>query len=206
MSRTPMCRTSMGRSTLAIAALALLATGFPSGEAAAGSKWKRWFFIEDSYNYEPEPGLTPEEFVSLYGDDFDESYYEPNVDPAPKKKVTKKKTATGTATKPKKPTTASTTTKATTTKATTTETTTKTATVKPKAETAAADEGDVALPKGALTCAKAEGIVTGYGFTAVKASDCDGQVYAFNAMRDGKPYAIKLSAANGELTEVRKVQ
>lgn len=197
MSRNQMGRTSMVRSTLAVAVLALLATGFSSGEAAAGKKWKRWFFIEDSYRYEPEPGLTPEEFVSLYGDDFDESYYEPSVEPVPKKQVTKKKAASGAATKPKKATAAST---------ATTATATKTTAAKPKDETAAAESGAAALPKGALTCAKAESIVTGYGFTAVKAADCDGQVYAFNAIRDGKPYAIKLSAANGELTEVRKVQ
>ena len=60
--------------------------------------------------------------------------------------------------------------------------------------------------KGGLTCAKAEAIVSDFGLTAVKAADCGGQVFAFNAMRDGKPYAIKLNAKSGELTEVRKVQ
>jgi hypothetical protein len=55
-----------------------------------------------------------------------------------------------------------------------------------------------------ISCAKATGIVTGYGFSDVKPSDCKGQSYAFNARRDGKPYVIKLSARSGELTDVAK--
>jgi hypothetical protein len=58
----------------------------------------------------------------------------------------------------------------------------------------------------ALSCDKATAIVAGYGFATVKAEDCQGQVYAFNATRDGKNYAIKLSALSGELTEVKKLQ
>jgi hypothetical protein len=59
---------------------------------------------------------------------------------------------------------------------------------------------------GPLTCAKAGNIVSGYGFTSVKSSSCTGKVYSFTATRDGKAYAIRLDAASGELTEVRKVQ
>ena len=58
----------------------------------------------------------------------------------------------------------------------------------------------------AVSCDKASSIITGYGFSDVKPADCLGQVYAFSAARDGKAYAIKLNAANGELTEVKKVQ
>ena len=188
----------MGKSTYALAMISLLALGLASGEAEAGSKWKRWFFIEDQYSDDYEQGLTPEEFASLYGDDFDESYYEPRVDPV-KKKPAAKKTTTGTATKPKA-TTAKTT-------ATNTEATpTKTASAKATETAASAKKTEEAPVKGGLTCAKAESIVADYGFTAVKAADCGGQVFAFNAMRDGKPYAIKLNAKSGELTEVRKVQ
>ncbi|HUR43795.1 MAG TPA: hypothetical protein VMZ01_06830 [Aestuariivirga sp.] len=61
-------------------------------------------------------------------------------------------------------------------------------------------------PKNTAACDKAAGILSGYGFTAIKASDCTGQVYAFDASRDGKTYAVKLNAASGELTEVRKVR
>jgi hypothetical protein len=56
----------------------------------------------------------------------------------------------------------------------------------------------------AITCAKAGEIVSGYGFKSVEQVSCSGQVYAFNATRDGKPFSIKLSAASGELTEVKK--
>ena len=59
---------------------------------------------------------------------------------------------------------------------------------------------------GAMTCDKAEKIVSGYGFTAVKPTSCIGQVFAFNANRSGKSYVIKLSSTSGELTEVKKVQ
>ena len=57
-----------------------------------------------------------------------------------------------------------------------------------------------------MSCDKAEKIVSGYGFTSVKPATCTGQVFAFNATRSGKAYVIKLSAASGELTEVKKVQ
>src|SRR6476661_243733 len=56
----------------------------------------------------------------------------------------------------------------------------------------------------AITCAKAGEIVSGYGFKSVQQVSCSGQTYAFNATRDGKPFSIKLSAASGELTEVKK--
>jgi hypothetical protein len=58
----------------------------------------------------------------------------------------------------------------------------------------------------AITCAKAGEIVSGYGFKSVEQVSCKGQTYAFNATRDGKPFSIKLSAASGELTEVKKRQ
>ena len=53
---------------------------------------------------------------------------------------------------------------------------------------------------------KAGEIVSGYGFKSVEQVSCKGQVYAFNATRDGKPFSVKLSAASGELTEVRKLK
>lgn len=68
------------------------------------------------------------------------------------------------------------------------------------------------LPSGAparkkptsITCAKAGQIISGYGFKSVETVTCKGQVYAFNAMRDGKPFSVKLNSASGELTEVKK--
>jgi hypothetical protein len=55
-----------------------------------------------------------------------------------------------------------------------------------------------------ISCAKAGQIVSGYGFKSVETVTCKGQVYAFNATRDGKPFAVKLNSASGELTEVKK--
>ncbi len=55
-----------------------------------------------------------------------------------------------------------------------------------------------------ITCAKAGQIVSGYGFKSVEQVTCKGQVYAFNATRDGKPFTVKLSSSSGQLTEVKK--
>ena len=66
-------------------------------------------------------------------------------------------------------------------------------------------EDTVAAATAGLSCDKAGTIVTGYGFSGVKAQSCKGKVYAFNATRDGKSFAIKLDAASGELTEVKKL-
>ena len=63
----------------------------------------------------------------------------------------------------------------------------------------------VAKPKPKLlSCDRATKIVTDYGFQAVKASDCHGQVFTFKAQRGDKIYAIKLSSVSGELTEVSR--
>lgn len=57
---------------------------------------------------------------------------------------------------------------------------------------------------GRLSCESASDIIKGFGFSDVRANSCSGQEYDFSAARDGNDYDIKLSAANGELTEVRK--
>lgn len=57
-----------------------------------------------------------------------------------------------------------------------------------------------------LPCDKATTIVSGYGFTAVKPETCKGKTYAFNATRGGKSFTVKVDAASGELTEVKKLQ
>lgn len=56
-----------------------------------------------------------------------------------------------------------------------------------------------------LTCEKATSVVSGYGFSSVTPASCSGKVYAFNAQRDGKTFAIKLDPKSGELTEVKKL-
>jgi hypothetical protein len=57
-----------------------------------------------------------------------------------------------------------------------------------------------------ITCGKAASIVADYGFSNIKTADCEGKDYAFNATRGGAPYLIRMSAATGELTEVKKLQ
>ncbi len=57
-----------------------------------------------------------------------------------------------------------------------------------------------------MSCAKATQIVTGYGFDSVSPQACSGKVYAFNALRGGKSFVVRVDAASGELTEVKKVQ
>ncbi|MFZ5677032.1 MAG: hypothetical protein ACOZAM_29065, partial [Pseudomonadota bacterium] len=54
-----------------------------------------------------------------------------------------------------------------------------------------------------ISCAKAGQILTGYGFKSVKQVTCKGQVYAFNATRDGKPFTVKLNSSSGQLAEVK---
>ncbi len=56
----------------------------------------------------------------------------------------------------------------------------------------------------AMSCDAAIEIVESFGFTDVRSTSCSGAVYGFDAARDGDAYAIKLSAADGALTEVRK--
>lgn len=56
----------------------------------------------------------------------------------------------------------------------------------------------------AVSCEDAVEIVESFGFSDVQSTSCSGAVYGFDASRDGSSYSIKLSAAEGELTEVRK--
>lgn len=66
-------------------------------------------------------------------------------------------------------------------------------------------EAKPAKPKPKLiSCKKASGIVSSYGFDGVKATDCKGDSYAFEATRDGRSFAITLNSVNGELTKVKK--
>jgi hypothetical protein len=55
-----------------------------------------------------------------------------------------------------------------------------------------------------ISCEAAVEIVAGYGFSDVKSTSCSGAKYAFEAVRDGAAYSIKLSATDGELSEVKK--
>lgn len=196
---------------LRLASAALAATviaGTLASDAFADHR-KRRVIVYDPYYAGPvvvrPPGLmrlmfggyrmTPEEYDAMYGQDrFDESYYDPQLDeavPPPKPRKTKKPVTASKATAP-----------TTTKKPLTTASISKPAAAGTDAETARKP----AASGKSVSCTKAGEIVSGYGFSAVKPADCDGQVYAFNATRDGKSFSIKLNAASGELTEVKKLQ
>jgi hypothetical protein len=57
---------------------------------------------------------------------------------------------------------------------------------------------------GKVTCQQAREIISKYAFSEVNRNSCSGSVYQFKAMRNGKPFLIKISARNGELLEVKK--
>jgi hypothetical protein len=57
---------------------------------------------------------------------------------------------------------------------------------------------------GGFSCEAAADIVETFGFSDVQSTSCSGDVYGFDASRDGSSYSIRVSAANGELTEVRR--
>jgi hypothetical protein len=56
-----------------------------------------------------------------------------------------------------------------------------------------------------IGCTAGAAVVTGYGFGAVKPKICTGSTYAYTAARAGKTYEIKLTAASGEITDVKKL-
>ncbi len=170
-----------------------------TGAAEAGSRWRLHYLNPYYYIYDPRP---LDLYSSDYGaeefyDDDDEpplAYYDPGDDyyeprfrgdepayAAPKKKKTVK------AVPVPKPVT-------------------RKSLASTENKAAATTEKKAAPAAAGMSCDKAGKIVSGYGFTSVKPTACTGQVFAFNATRSGKAYVIKLSAASGELTEVKKVQ
>ena len=192
--------------SLMLAATAVIA----DAEAGERKKWRRLAAPSDHYYATPgfvarvpglriffgDYGLSEQEFDELYGDqqEFDETYYEPQplqpAKPKPVAKAAKSKPAAALSTASidgaavpaepvaKQPVVAS-----------------KPASPVKPATTAGAG----------MSCDKAVSIVSGYGFSGVKPDSCKGKVYAFNATRDGRNFAIKFNAASGELTEVKKL-
>jgi len=201
-----------------VALAAILVSGIAATGASAEQRKKKWRHapIYQHYYAGPEYVRTPavlglvlggyelsrEEFDQFYGDDlpdldddgFDESYYDPEV--AEPKQKPKAKAAPRTVPKPVAKPAVKPAQKTRTTKVAATTTADEPAPAKPAAKTT----------KTALSCDKAGEIITGYGFSTVRPETCKGEVYAFNAMRDGKNFAIKVNATNGELTEVKKLQ
>lgn len=118
--------------------------------------------------------------------EFEQGYYEPDYYAPPPRKLKKKKAVKAPAASAKKKTAV--------------------ASVEKQVETTKQKPAAQASSGKLIACDKAQSIVGGYGFEGVKASDCDGQLYAFTATRGGKPYTIKLSSVSGELTEVKKIE
>jgi hypothetical protein len=52
---------------------------------------------------------------------------------------------------------------------------------------------------GVISCGRAAGIVDRNGFSAVRAKDCRGEVYSFNARKHGKSYRVKVNAYTGRI-------
>lgn len=134
-----------------------------------------------------EPAMTQDQYDQLYKKkkkkQIDETYYVPTPATPPKPK-------------PLKPPAASTATPATPPNAP--------ANPALPQKTAAATPAKP-LADGPLSCEKATEVVSGFGFSSVEASSCSGKLYAFNAKRGGKSFAIKLDPASGQLTEVKKL-
>ncbi|HEX3217176.1 MAG TPA: hypothetical protein VHR67_09960 [Aestuariivirgaceae bacterium] len=61
-------------------------------------------------------------------------------------------------------------------------------------------------PENAVDCEKAQLIVADYGFKDIKAESCSGETLGFSATRDGKPFSIRILAADGEFAEVKRLQ
>lgn len=194
--------------TLRLALVALLAMigFFALPQASAEADHLRW--MPQGYFPPPPPRRVYRYYPDIYEDDFyaddydDDVYYsyeepEPRYEPKPRKKK-KKSTASApskvkpqTAAKPKKPT----------------KKPAQTASVpKPKKTTASAKTTNSAAATASanVSCDKAKSIVTGYGFSDIQTMSCAGSVYSFAANRGGKSFAVKVSALNGELTEVKR--
>jgi hypothetical protein len=214
-----------GRTAALTLAGLLLAASMIEPAAAGERKKKRLYLYESAPEYVLRRPLsfifgggyamTRDEFAMIYGDEpeFDEEFYDPGKDlrqpPAKTKTVKTKKPVA----KPPVPTAKSE--PATAGAASKQDQEGGPAAAAPKtdavktaaAEPAAPVKAEPEWPKpapGALSCGKASDIIVGYGFSAVKPAACSGKTYAFNATRDGKAFTIKLDAATGELTEVKK--
>jgi hypothetical protein len=74
---------------------------------------------------------------------------------------------------------------------------------KPKPVVAATKSNPVSAKT--IGCTAGAAVVTGYGFAGVKPKACTGATYAYTAARSGKNYEIKLTAASGEIIDVRKL-
>ena len=188
---------------LSLGGVALLAVAAAADSAnAGGNHGEPPSVYEQTYTGPPIirriPGLrvlfgdramTEDEYDQLYDKKkkkkkIDESYYEPQPAPVKPKTPAKPPASPATAAAPGTP--------ATPANPALPQKTASTAPAKPAA----------AAP---VSCEQATQLVGGYGFSSVEASSCTGKLYAFNAKRGGKTFAIKVDPATGALTEVKKL-
>lgn len=179
-----------------LALLPLLADG---ADARARLRFTYHPYGSGYYSYYPGPFYRPAPRYYYYApeplyDRYDPDYYEPRYYDRKRRQPTKNAVKTA----PAQEQTAKPAAKPATKPAAA-----KPAIVKPAAAQPEAVKPAAAKPK-VLSCAKATQIVSDYGFGNVKASDCNGTVYIFDARRDGKPFTVKLSSVSGELTSVAK--
>lgn len=198
----PEAREENGMKVILSCLIAMLAgAGFYALPAAEAEAQTRYHYNWPGRYFPPPPRrhyyYYPDPEEELYGYDeyddevyyypYEEDYFEPapRYQPPPRKKSKKAATAYSapddqdavpTPKRKKKPT-AKTTTAA-----------------KPKPTTAAAS----------VSCDKARSIITGYGFGNIETKSCSGNIYSFAATRGGKSFSVKVSALNGELTEVKR--
>ncbi len=164
----------------------------PSDPAAARDKRFRYqpyfgggFFLAPRY---ARPRYYYDDYEPPFRQyEFEQGYYEPDVYNPPPRKLKKKKSIKTPVVTAKKNTAVA-------------------AATKPVEPPVAKPVAAAAASSKLIACDKAQSIVGGYGFEGVKASDCEGQLYAFTGTRGGKPYSIKLSSISGELTEVKKAE
>jgi hypothetical protein len=201
----------LNRILMAISALMVV-----SQIAITDARADNWFdfgflFPHRSHTYRADPNYMPsDQQQGFYGGNgaapFDESYYDPTLDPSkPAPKPVKHKPLKHKASKVAPPDTAAAPSQP---QQTIGDVQPPKSASAPSAEATATASATKAAPigSGSVSCDKAQKLVQGYGFADVKPAVCTGKVFAFNAMRDGKPYAIKVDAATGELTEVKKTQ
>lgn len=77
--------------------------------------------------------------------------------------------------------------------------------VKPFHTASISNRFDEKISSKKIDCSKGASIVSGYGFSAVTTKTCAGETLIYSATRSGKNFEIRVSATNGELTNVKRL-
>jgi hypothetical protein len=180
---------------LSMAAAAAVFVSAQSGGAEARDWWllsrmfpefaeppPEGFYYDEFDEEEGEVIVVPSRRASVYV--FEDDYYEPEYVPLKKRPLNEKKP--GKLSKANKPAAAA------------VKRQNQQASFKPDKKPAQAGA--------ALSCDKGSKIVADYGFSEVKPVTCTGKIYTFSATRAAKRYEVRVSAVNGKLTDVKKIQ